>query len=364
MSRTVLKNDFPYLKAAFADLGLSEIIGKKHEKRVLAMYADAGHSQIKDDETAWCAAAVGAWLKRGGEPNTKSLMARSYTKYGVACAANKRVPRGAIAVWPRGKPPSGHVNIVLEDDGEFVTCIGGNQSNGAGGGVTISRERKSHAVAFRMPPGAASAAKAVSPPKTKPLALLSDVEEPMHAEPLPASVETVDRSGIVQDRLKALGYHEVGDANSTFGPRTVGAIAAFKKDRNLPGEPVIDDALLAELDKALAESWKRPIAVERAEATAAEVGKKIETVAAGQQNKFLAWIIGIPSAITAFVKGVADNFEEALSSPFLNHVKEFFADNIALLAVGVVGIAAAIWWNGRRTVTATKEAYNTGRLVS
>jgi uncharacterized protein (TIGR02594 family) len=150
-AKTVWSNDPEYLKRAFADLGLSEIQGSRHEPRVIKMYALSGNPGIKNDETAWCAAAVGAWLKEAGLPNTGSLMARSYARYGKDVAHLPRIPRGAICVWPRGAPPSGHVNICLEDDGAYLTCIGGNQGNGAGGGVTISRERKSKLVAARLP---------------------------------------------------------------------------------------------------------------------------------------------------------------------------------------------------------------------
>lgn len=164
----VRSNDPPYLRAAFSVLGLSEIAGARHEKKVLAMFAASGHPEITSDETPWCAAYVGWSLEEGGLEGTHSLMARSYTKYGKALDKNKIIPRGAIAVWPRaGAPGSGHVNFVLEDDGTYITCLGGNQSNRKGGGVTISRYLKEDAVAFRMPPGV-SAPKPVPVPVPKP----------------------------------------------------------------------------------------------------------------------------------------------------------------------------------------------------
>lgn len=151
MARKALPSDPPYLKAAFADLGLSEIPGSKHSARVLQLFKSAGHPEVKNDETAWCAAAVGGWLKESGYQSSGSLMARSYVKWGRACDLSRPVPRGAVVVWPRGEPPSGHVNICLEDDGTYLTCIGGNQGNGNGGGVTITKERKSKAIAARLP---------------------------------------------------------------------------------------------------------------------------------------------------------------------------------------------------------------------
>jgi len=151
MSRKMLDTDPPYLKAAFSMLGLSEISGPKHEKKVLAMYVASGHPEISDDETAWCAAFVGWCLKQAGLKNTGSLMARSYATYGRELSLKKPIPRGAIMVWTR--TGGGHVNFCLKDDGEYVTCIGGNQENGKGGGVTITRRLKAPAVAARMPFG-------------------------------------------------------------------------------------------------------------------------------------------------------------------------------------------------------------------
>lgn len=118
-----------WLAHAFGDLRLHELAGKRHEPRILEMYRKAGHPEIDNDETAWCAAAVGAWLHDGGCKNTGSLMARSYEKYGRRLDKSKTLPRGAICVWPRGNPPSGHVNLLLHDDGEYLTCIGGNQGD-------------------------------------------------------------------------------------------------------------------------------------------------------------------------------------------------------------------------------------------
>ena len=181
MTWRALSTDPSYLKAAFADLGLSEIRGPKHASRVVKLFALAGHSWVKDDETAWCAAAMGGWLVEGGHVGSGSLMARSYAKYGVPCDKKKKLPRGAIIVWPRGKPPSGHVNILLEDDGVFLTCIGANQGNNKGGGVTISRNRKSTAIAARLPIGVLPPKVTLKPKSTPILAKVQDED----AEPFP-----------------------------------------------------------------------------------------------------------------------------------------------------------------------------------
>lgn len=164
--KTVWPSDPPYLQAAFSVLGLSEIEGSKHEKKVLEMYAASGHPEIHDDETPWCAAYIGWCLEHGGLQGTHSLLARSYATYGKALERAKTIPRGAIAVWTRAG--GGHVNFVLADDGTYVTCIGGNQSNSKGGGVTISTRVKSEAVAYRMPGAAPKAAEGHAPNPVEP----------------------------------------------------------------------------------------------------------------------------------------------------------------------------------------------------
>jgi uncharacterized protein (TIGR02594 family) len=179
--RTAWPDDPAYLKAAFSKLGLKEITGPKHEAQIVAMYAASGHP-VRDDETAWCAAFVGWALAQGGLPNTRSLMARSYVQYGRSISVRKPAPRGAIAVWPRGKPPFGHVNFVLADDGEYLTCIGGNQSmQGTTGAVTITRERRANLVALVMPP----APKPIAPPAEEPTPDPEDKMPPLAPAPQP-----------------------------------------------------------------------------------------------------------------------------------------------------------------------------------
>jgi uncharacterized protein (TIGR02594 family) len=181
VTAVIQPSDPQYLKVAIRQLGLSEIQGPAHEKRVVAMYAASGHPEVKDDETAWCAAFVGWCLKQAGLSNTGNLMARSYVRYGRGLDINKPAPRGAIAVWPRGKPPSGHVNFVLNDDGTYLTCIGGNQGNGRGGGVTVTKDRKANVIALRMPILAHAKPAPVPPPP--------DVEPPPQPDPAPSEPE-------------------------------------------------------------------------------------------------------------------------------------------------------------------------------
>lgn len=180
--KVVQPNDPPHLKAAFSRLGISEV---DDAHLVLAMFAAAGHPEIKNASTTpWCAAFVRWCLIQAGIDARGSLMARSLATFGRGLPRNELIPRGAIAIWPRGAPPSGHTDFVLHDDGTYVTCIDGN----VGDHVTITHRRKSEALCYRMPPiVVVPDAEPVPLPRPKPQE--QDTEEP---DPQPAPVEPRD----------------------------------------------------------------------------------------------------------------------------------------------------------------------------
>ena len=166
-ARIVHADDPKYLKAAFSVLGLSEIAGERDEPQVLAMYRACGHDRIEHDEVPWCAAYVGWCLHKGGLKNTGSLLAVSYAKYpGRTFTRDDSIPRGAICVWPR--TGGNHVNFALADLGDTLLCIGGNQGNGPGGGVTITQTPKHLLKAAVMPEGAALPQARPKPPLEAP----------------------------------------------------------------------------------------------------------------------------------------------------------------------------------------------------
>lgn len=119
----------PWLNAARADLGVTEVKGKRHNERILELARLAGVAWVKDDETAWCATSVGGWLVEGGQTSSGSAAARSYLEWGVGIPSP--VP-GAVVVFPRGKNPAfGHVGIVETVDirkGTMV-IVNGNVSD-------------------------------------------------------------------------------------------------------------------------------------------------------------------------------------------------------------------------------------------
>lgn len=134
------------LAAARAEIGTYEW-AKGSNPKVVAYYADAGHPEIKDDATPWCAAFVGAILGKVGLLGTGSLMARSYEKWGEPVAANDIRP-GDVGVMPRGdKGWQGHVFFVerIDYDSGMVYALGGNQRDA----VNVEQFRLSPNMKFR-----------------------------------------------------------------------------------------------------------------------------------------------------------------------------------------------------------------------
>jgi uncharacterized protein (TIGR02594 family) len=134
-----------WLKEAWRALGETERAGRSENPRIVAFFRDVGHPDVVRDEVAWCAAYVGACLERSGISSTRSLLARSYLKWGTALTE----PRiGAIAVLSRGSDPGkGHVGFWLGETDDSVVLLGGNQKNA----VSVARYPKSRLLALRWP---------------------------------------------------------------------------------------------------------------------------------------------------------------------------------------------------------------------
>jgi uncharacterized protein (TIGR02594 family) len=122
-----------WLQLARSDLGVSEVVGPKASLVIKGYFRDAGHPEIEDDATAWCAAASCSWLKRSGfpiPPRATSLMAMSFETYGAPLDTFKP---GAICVFYRGakreKTWQRHVAIGVRETKTHIVCIGGNQSD-------------------------------------------------------------------------------------------------------------------------------------------------------------------------------------------------------------------------------------------
>ncbi|MEZ5923920.1 MAG: TIGR02594 family protein [Hyphomicrobiaceae bacterium] len=147
MATSIGRQDIPWVEQARAWIGLAEGPGTSVNPAIRAFYADAGHPEIEDDGVAWCAAFVGACLRRSGIESTGSLMARSYLAWGEPL---ERPREGAIAVLKRGaNPAEGHVGFFVSEEDGTIRILGGNQ----GDRVCVAGFPRSRLLGYRWPRG-------------------------------------------------------------------------------------------------------------------------------------------------------------------------------------------------------------------
>lgn len=138
-----------WLAAAWAELGQREASGAADNARIRAFFRDVGQPASLHDEVAWCAAFVGACLERAGIASTRSLMARSYVRWGEKLSESRF---GAVAVLSRGNDPAaGHVGFLIGETEGHVVLLGGNQ----GDAVSVAAYPKARLVGLRWPQAAA-----------------------------------------------------------------------------------------------------------------------------------------------------------------------------------------------------------------
>lgn len=102
---------------------------KGDNPKVVAYFADSGNAGVKNDETAWCAAFVGAMLARSGVKGTGKLNARSYLEWGQPVERKDAKP-GDVVIFKRGNSSwQGHVAFFVKDKGALIEVLGGNQSD-------------------------------------------------------------------------------------------------------------------------------------------------------------------------------------------------------------------------------------------
>jgi hypothetical protein len=199
---------------------------------------------------------------------------------------------GDIVIFSRGsKSWQGHVGFFVKTAGAMIEVLGGNQSDA----VNIQRYAKSRLLGVRR---AGNVAPAVT-----------------------LSVRDV------QARLKALGYHEVGQVDGQIGPRTRAAILAFRDDNGLPLVPIIDVAFT----EALTSAERRPVAPERA--VGMPENSRIITAANAQVGLS---VIGAAGSVAAQIAPALSQAEEARDT----------AERVLDL-VGLTGVLqAALPWIG------------------
>jgi len=137
----------PWIQEARRHLGTTEIKGPRHHPAIVQFWRDIKRGGIKDDETPWCAAFVGACLERVGIRSSRFEGARSYEMWGEPLAGPKY---GCVVVFSRAG--GGHVGFVVGQDAEGnLQVLGGNQADA----VNVRAFPRSRATAYRQPLGVA-----------------------------------------------------------------------------------------------------------------------------------------------------------------------------------------------------------------
>ncbi len=140
-----------WLRLAWAELGQREVPGRASNPRIAGYIRRLGHAALASDDTAWCAAFVGDCLERAGLASTRSLMARSYLRWGAVAG---EAQAGDVAVLSRGSDPAaGHVGFVVGLSDGGLVLLGGNQSNA----VTVETFAISRLIGLRRPSSVVSA---------------------------------------------------------------------------------------------------------------------------------------------------------------------------------------------------------------
>lgn len=349
--KTLQPGDPPWLREIFALEGLKEIVGSKDEPKIVAFFAEARHPDVKDDETAWCAAAAHAMLGRAGVKGTGKLNARSYLDWGTKVT---KPQRGDVVVIKRGTSTwQGHVFFWLGETADRIWGIGGNQGNA----ISVASFPKTALLGYRRPPAAGSARPA---PKPTPIENARPEEDMGQGTTIGrggggGALPDTDQVARIQEQLRALGYHEVGAIDGIKGPATDNAILIFRKDNHLPLSTAIDSSLRDALMKA----QPRVVAPARAEAPAKEVREQAPEAKHSWWSGLIALIGAIFSGIVSFVGWVVSNIGDARA--LLKPVTDMLGSVPwwawpVLIALGLL----VIWGKSHQAEKAVVTAYRDG----
>lgn len=184
---------------------------------------------------------------------------------------------------------------------------------------------------------------------------------PAKPVPVPKPVpEAVTKARIwgVQERLKELGYTEVGGVDGVKGDLTNTAILAFRSENGLPLSTDIDRAFLDALDAAK----PRKLAPERENATPAVVAEKVPEAESNWWTRFWAKWSTWGTIGGATTGGVAKALEyTGAAKERLDPVRDFLPNmsTVALLLL-FAAVTFIIWRQATKTDKAQVEAFQTG----
>lgn len=140
------REDFSHLHIAYLEFGTRELPGTPNNPRVqeYIMSTDLAEKYpYLPDETDWCACFVNWCIEKAGLRSANSAIVSPWRNWGVKPPT---IRRGSVISfrWDDGWE---HVSFYLGDIGNYVVCLGGNQSDA----VWISVYHKKYVTAFRVP---------------------------------------------------------------------------------------------------------------------------------------------------------------------------------------------------------------------
>lgn len=116
----------PWITEARKYLGTREIRGPRHEPLILRWWRAIFRGGIRDDETPWCSAFVGAMFEDVGIRSSRFESARSWESWGRPLV---RPLYGCVVTFSR-PGGGGHVGFVVGHDLQGnLMVLGGNQEN-------------------------------------------------------------------------------------------------------------------------------------------------------------------------------------------------------------------------------------------
>ncbi len=146
-----LGEDFPWMKFAEEQKGVSQIDGSEHNPQILEYLRTTTLNKraVAEDETSWCSAFVNWCVDKAGYERTKSALARSWLNWGQGIETPRR---GCIVVFKREKI-FGHVGFFLEETETHVKVLGGNQTNPETGKSEVCEKffPKADLLGYRIP---------------------------------------------------------------------------------------------------------------------------------------------------------------------------------------------------------------------
>jgi uncharacterized protein (TIGR02594 family) len=110
--------------------GLTEVPGPVDNPTIVSWFKEIGHSEVVDDETAWCSCTINVMAKHCGLEHRDKLDARSWMTTGKS-TDDPHI--GDVVVFWRGQKTGwqGHVGLFAgyNKDKSQIFTLGGNQGN-------------------------------------------------------------------------------------------------------------------------------------------------------------------------------------------------------------------------------------------